>query len=153
MAPKKEKKCVEDLFVTLEGQRHRVDIDFFSNRPNLDSPTPSPVGECVPLLLVRGGGGHTRLRKRRWGIPIWTRGQTQWYFRYLCTVLCGQRLLFELIYPGLILVNSFWRSMSNKTLGILGSQKQIFSALIYLVTALFSKHRHPLRSFFSFFFF
>jgi hypothetical protein len=32
-------------------------------------PTPSPAGECVPSLLVCGGGGHTRSRERGWKCP------------------------------------------------------------------------------------
>jgi hypothetical protein len=42
---------------------HRVDrvLTFLSSRPNLDSPTPSPAGVCVPhpYPLVQGGGTHT----------------------------------------------------------------------------------------------
>jgi hypothetical protein len=33
----------------------------FLSRPNRDSPTPSPAGECVPPPLVQGGGVHISL--------------------------------------------------------------------------------------------
>ncbi len=48
---------------------HRVDrvLGFFSSRPNWDSPTPSPAGECAPLWFW--GEGHTGLRERGWGSP------------------------------------------------------------------------------------
>jgi hypothetical protein len=38
---------------------HRVDrvLRFFSNRPNWDSPIPSPAGECAPRLVAGEGGG------------------------------------------------------------------------------------------------
>jgi hypothetical protein len=40
---------------------HRVDrvLSFFSGRPNLDSPTPLPAGECVPPPWFGGGGAHS----------------------------------------------------------------------------------------------
>ncbi len=31
---------------------------------------------------------------RGWGVPIATSGQTLWYARYICTVLCGWQYLF-----------------------------------------------------------
>jgi hypothetical protein len=59
----------------------------------------------VSLCLVPGRG-HTRLRKRGWGVPIRTRGQALWYSRYIrmydCTYfvmenyrrLCKHRLRY-----------------------------------------------------------
>ncbi len=44
-----------------------VQSELFSSRPNWDSSTPSPAGECAHPSLVRGVGGHTRLRERGWG--------------------------------------------------------------------------------------
>ncbi len=40
------------------SMNRRVDtvLGFFSSRPNWDSPTPSPVGECAPSPLVQGVG-------------------------------------------------------------------------------------------------
>ncbi len=32
-------------------------LGLFSSRPNWDSPTPSPAGECVPPSFASGGGG------------------------------------------------------------------------------------------------
>jgi len=42
---------------------HRVDrvLGFFSSRPNWDSLTPSPPGECVPPSFGSGGGGTRSL--------------------------------------------------------------------------------------------
>ncbi len=68
---------------------HRQNVDrvlgFFFSRPNWDTPTPSPAGDYVlPSFGWGGGGGDTHsLRERGWGVPIPTRGQTLWYFRYL----------------------------------------------------------------------
>jgi hypothetical protein len=50
-------------------------LGFFSSRPNWDSPTPSPAGECVLPSFGSARGTHS-LRKRGWGVPIQTRGQT-----------------------------------------------------------------------------
>ncbi len=58
-------------------------LSLFSSRWNWDFPTPSPAGKCAPTHLVLGGG-HTRLREMRWGVPIPTRGQTLWYAWYIC---------------------------------------------------------------------
>jgi hypothetical protein len=46
-----------------KGGYHRLDrvLGFFSSRPNCGSPSPSLAG---------GGGGHSRLREREWGVPI-----------------------------------------------------------------------------------
>ncbi len=51
--------------LTDTGDTHRIDrvLGFFSSRPNWDSPTPSPAGECVPPPLVPAEG-HTCLRER-----------------------------------------------------------------------------------------
>jgi hypothetical protein len=40
------------------GFCHKVDrvLGFFSSRPNWESPTPSPAGECGPPLWFGGGG-------------------------------------------------------------------------------------------------
>jgi hypothetical protein len=32
-------------------------LGLFSSRPNRDSPTPSPAGECLPHSFGSGGGG------------------------------------------------------------------------------------------------
>jgi hypothetical protein len=67
---------------------HRVDrvLSFFSSRQNWDSPTPSTAGEC-PSPPLWFGGGHTRLRERKWGsLPIPTKGHTRWYS--IC-ILCA----------------------------------------------------------------
>jgi hypothetical protein len=77
------------------GERdcNRVDrvLGFFSSRPNWDSPSPSPTGECVApsfgsgrgtvhTAMGRGGGGG--------GGPGSDEGETLWYTlgKY---VLCG----------------------------------------------------------------
>jgi hypothetical protein len=51
------------------GYNHRVDRlqSYFSVRPNWDSLTPSPAGECVPPPLVGGGGGFTLACGRGYG--------------------------------------------------------------------------------------
>ncbi len=60
-------------------QRILSALSFFSSRPNWNLHL-SPAGECVPPFGSGGGG---------WGGgPIWMRGQTVWYSRYTCTVLC-----------------------------------------------------------------
>jgi hypothetical protein len=41
-----------------------------SPRWNWDSPTPSLASECASPPETKGGGGHTRLRVRSWGVPI-----------------------------------------------------------------------------------
>ena len=62
----------------------------FSPVVRRDSPTPSPAGEVVaPPLWFQGGN---TLGGEGVGVPIRTRGQTLWYSRYICTVLCGQDL-------------------------------------------------------------
>jgi hypothetical protein len=76
---------------------HRVDrvLRFFSSRRNLDSPTPSPAGECAlpPLWFRAAGRGHTLLRERGGGSQFPTRGQTLWFSiyipMYLCTLCIG----------------------------------------------------------------
>ena len=54
----------------LVGHRKNVDrvLGFFSSRPNWDSPTPSPAGECVLPSFGTGGDTHS-LRERGWGGP------------------------------------------------------------------------------------
>ncbi len=41
-----------------------------SPRRNWDSPTPSLASECAPPRNLKGGGVHTHLRVRGWGVPI-----------------------------------------------------------------------------------
>jgi hypothetical protein len=56
---------------------------FLSSRQNwLPPPPPYPQASVAPTHLVPGGGGHTRLRKRRWEEPIRTKGRTRWYSSY-----------------------------------------------------------------------
>jgi hypothetical protein len=66
-------------------------LGFLPSRRNWDPPLPHPQASVPPplwfrrrdtLACGRGGGG----------LPIRTRGQILWYFRYLCT-LCWRRLL------------------------------------------------------------
>jgi hypothetical protein len=47
------------LFLTTLISHHRVDrvLGFFYSRPNWDSRTPSPAGECVPPSFSSGGEG------------------------------------------------------------------------------------------------
>jgi hypothetical protein len=49
---------------------------------NIDPPTPSPPGECVPFPPLDAGGGHTRWVERGWGVNSFARRQT-----LLCTIL------------------------------------------------------------------
>jgi hypothetical protein len=60
----------EDVLEVTVNLYHRLDrvINFFSSRPNWDSPTPSPAGKRVSPL--GWGGVLTRLREREWGGPI-----------------------------------------------------------------------------------
>jgi len=63
--------CMNPGVYALQNRtEHRVDrvLSFFSSRPNLDSPTPLPAGECVTPPRF-GGGEHTRLPEREWGSP------------------------------------------------------------------------------------
>jgi hypothetical protein len=63
-------KIKKNIFQNLYFGNRRVDrvIGFLlSSRPNWDSPAPSPAGECVPPLLVRGGG--ETLAGGRGGVP------------------------------------------------------------------------------------
>ena len=71
------------LRAQLEIHWQNVDrvLSLFSSRPNWDSPTPSPAGECV-LSSYGSGGGYT-LTAGEGGVPIQTLGQTLWYSRYL----------------------------------------------------------------------
>jgi hypothetical protein len=74
----------------------RVDrvLGFFSSSPNWDSPTPSPVGECVPPPLWFRGWVQTGLRERVWwgGGSQFRRGDrhcgTLGIYVH-CTVLCA----------------------------------------------------------------
>jgi hypothetical protein len=54
----------------------------------LAPPAPSPAGEgSQPPPPRFQGGGHTLLRGRGKGEPIWTKGQTLWYSRYCIITL------------------------------------------------------------------
>ncbi len=82
----------------MQPEIHQQSVDrvqvFFFSRPNRDSPTPSPAGECVLPSFGSGGGGviHTNCGRGGWGVPIPTRGQTLWYSRYLpIYALCVHR--------------------------------------------------------------
>ncbi len=68
--------CPPPFPVSVVTGRHRVNrmLGFFSSRPNWDSPTPSPAGECVLSPLVQGGkhrlregGSHLRRGYRHCG--------------------------------------------------------------------------------------
>ncbi len=52
---------------------------FFSSRPNWESSTPSPTGECVPLPPLVQGGLHTRWGKREGGSQF-RRGDSRFIF-------------------------------------------------------------------------
>ncbi len=64
------------------GQSGR--LQYFSSRPNWDPPTPWPSH-----FGSRGGGTHSLAGEGGWGVPIPTRGQTLWFSRYICYVLCA----------------------------------------------------------------
>jgi hypothetical protein len=49
--------------ITVRGQ------SYVSHLPNIDPPSPSPPGECVPPAFF-AGGGHTPGRREGWGINI-----------------------------------------------------------------------------------
>jgi len=69
------------------GATHTVDrvLSFLSNRPNWDFPFPSHAGECAtPTPLVPGEARS--LAGEGVGVPIPTRGQTQWYSSYISTL-------------------------------------------------------------------
>ena len=72
------------LILKIASKAHRVDrvLGFFSSRPNWDSPTPSPAGECVPLTLGSvGGGGYALVCGRGLGESQFRRGD-----RHCCTL-------------------------------------------------------------------
>jgi hypothetical protein len=80
----------------VQPEIHRQSVDrvlgFFSSRPNRDSPTPSPAGECVLPSFGSGGGYTLTAGEGVGGVPIPTRGQTLWYSRYLpIYALCVHR--------------------------------------------------------------
>ncbi len=64
--------------VTFQSQS-RQSAMLFLQSSELEPPAPplSPAGDCV-LLPFGSWGWHTRLRERRWGVPVRTRGQTLW---------------------------------------------------------------------------
>ncbi len=81
-------------FSIIMEYKNRVDsvLGFFSSRPNCEPPSPSPAGECVPFLWFHEG--YTLAYGRGdGGAPIWTRGQTLWYYEYICT-LCVLRVSY-----------------------------------------------------------
>jgi hypothetical protein len=64
---------------------------FLSSRPIWDHPPPLTRSRVCPPIGSEGRYTvYIRLRERGWGVPIRTWGQTLWYFRYICTVLCGR---------------------------------------------------------------
>ncbi len=74
----KDKDDRECRLLWIHDSRHRVDrvLGFFCSRPNWDSPTPSPPGECAPPFGPGGGrrGRHTRFRERGLGESQFRRG-------------------------------------------------------------------------------
>jgi hypothetical protein len=56
--------------ITVRGQ------SFVSRLPNIDPPSPSPPGECVPPAFV-GGGGQTRRAERGMGGQYFGRRETK----------------------------------------------------------------------------
>ncbi len=86
----------DSCMLRMQPEIHRQSVDrvlgFLSSRPNRDSPTPSPAGECVLPSFGSGGGIHTHCGRGGWGVPIPTREQTLWYSRYLpIHALCVHR--------------------------------------------------------------
>jgi hypothetical protein len=85
--------CLLRLYLKVLTVTHRVHsvLGLFSSRPNWDHPPPHLKASVSPPF--GSGGRHTRLRKRGWGVPIQTRGQTLWYSigKY---VLCAVIILF-----------------------------------------------------------
>ncbi len=84
---------------------HRVGrvLSFFSSRRNLDSPNPSPAGECAPHPRF-WGKGHTRWRERGWESPNSDETVVHFIYKYFVvftayTVLaescCSVNILFE----------------------------------------------------------
>ncbi len=59
---------------------HRVDksVKLFLQWLELGLPHPLTRRRVCPPLLFQGEG-HTSLREKGWGVPIPTRGHTQWY--------------------------------------------------------------------------
>ncbi len=81
---------------------YRVDrvLGFFSNHPNRDTPLSHPLTRrrvCPPPLWFTGGKHSLAVEGGR-GVPIRTRGQILWYFRYICT-LCQRCSLLGLKPP------------------------------------------------------
>ncbi len=76
------------LYHTQESQSIDRVLGFFSSRPNLDPPTPSPAGECIPPPPLVVGETHS-LEGEGVGGPNPDEGQTLWYSRYTVYVLCA----------------------------------------------------------------
>ncbi len=73
--------CIESTFYCTRVGRV---LSFFSSRHNLDSPNPSPVGECA---LPFWGEGHTR----------WRQGLGESQFR-LGDIHCGTLYIYILLW-------------------------------------------------------
>jgi hypothetical protein len=58
--------CID---VNVEGLNCKRPIQGLASSKNIDPPTPSPPGECVPPAFD-AGGGHTRWVERGWGVNI-----------------------------------------------------------------------------------
>jgi hypothetical protein len=72
-----------------QGNRVGRVLSFSSSRWNWDSPNPWPAGECV--LPPFGSGGNVTLAGEGGGgrVQIPTRGHTQWYSLFICTLWSG----------------------------------------------------------------
>jgi hypothetical protein len=71
-------------------------LSFLSSRRNLDSPNPSPTGECAPPLAP--GEGHTRWRERGWESPS-SNAETYTVVGTLYIyILCGIHHLYRTVH-------------------------------------------------------
>jgi hypothetical protein len=95
----------------VEGQYHRVDrvLTFFSSRPNWDSPSPSPAGECAPPPPLYPGGGYTRLRVRGCGSPNSNDGRKGLAFCLLCALHMGRTFIPTKKRVALTLPSQHWQ--------------------------------------------
>ncbi len=83
----KEEILTENEITSMISEIHRVYrvLSLLASRPNWNSHTPSPVGECIPPSFYSGGGGggYTHACGRRGGgVPVPTNGQVLWYYRF-----------------------------------------------------------------------
>jgi hypothetical protein len=94
-------------------------LGFLPSRRNWDPPLPHPQASVPPPF---GSGGRDTLACGRGGggLPIRTRGQTLWYFRYLCT-LCWRRLLLALLIPATKPIRQDRTISENANIAYLGS--------------------------------